>query len=96
VLVAADGAEAVTVFRAAPGRVALAVLDAGMPRLSGHQVFELLRGLDPTVRVLFASGYHGGGLVPEMAPGTRTLNKPYTPSELAAAVHDLLAAPSVG
>ncbi len=92
VLVAADGAEAVAVFRTAPARVALAVLDASMPRLSGRQVFEAIRKLDPAVKVLFASGYHDSGSGPA-APEAQMLNKPYTPSELAAAVHDLLAAP---
>ncbi|MBN9578296.1 MAG: response regulator, partial [Alphaproteobacteria bacterium] len=94
VLVACDGAEAVDAFRAAKGRVALAVLDASMPRMSGRQVFEAIRQLDPAVKVLFASGYHSAALSPTGAPGTRSLNKPYTPSQLAAAVHDLLAAPA--
>ncbi len=93
VLEAADGAEAVDVFRAAKGRVALVVLDANMPRMSGRQAFEAIRQIDPTLKVLFASGYHGGGMLPEGAPGTRFLNKPYTPSQLADAVHNLLAAP---
>jgi two-component system, cell cycle sensor histidine kinase and response regulator CckA len=91
VLVAADGAEAVEVFRAAKGQVALAVLDASMPKLSGRQVFEEIRRLDPAVKVLFASGYHSAGLQAD-APGVRALNKPYTPSQLAAAVHEALAA----
>ena len=67
VLEAADGAAAVEVFRAAAGRVAVAVLDASMPRLSGRQVFEAIRRIDPAVKVLFASGYHGGGVLPDAA-----------------------------
>ena len=92
VLVAADGAEAVEVFRKAGGSVKLAVLDASMPKLSGRQVFEAIRKTDPGVKVLFASGYHGGGLLPtDDPPGTRRLNKPYVPSQLAAAVQEMLA-----
>jgi PAS domain S-box-containing protein len=94
VLVAADGAEALEAFRLAAGRVELVVLDATMPRLSGRQVFDAIRRIDPDVKVLFASGYHfgtGPGATPERAPGTRMLNKPYTPSQLAAAVGALLA-----
>ena len=93
VLVACDGAEAVDVFRAAKGQVALAVLDASMPRMSGQQVFEVIRQIDPAVKVLFASGYHSSALAPAGAGNTRALNKPYTPSQLSAAVHELLAAP---
>ena len=54
---AADGAEAVEVFRREAGAVALAVLDASMPRMSGRQAGEAIRRLDPAVRVLFVSGH---------------------------------------
>jgi hypothetical protein len=94
VLTARDGAEAVNVFRSSKERVALAVLDASMPQMSGRQVFDAIRQLDPGVRVLFASGYHEAGSGADGSPGTRALNKPYTPSQLAAAVHDLLASPA--
>ena len=95
------GGSRVTVWRrwrrsaAARGSVRLVVLDVGMPRLSGRQAFEAIRQIDPSVRVLFASGYHGGALPDGTARGTRLLNKPYTPSELAAAVSEVLAAPAV-
>jgi CheY-like chemotaxis protein len=92
VLLAADGAEAVEVFRKAKDQVQLVVLDASMPRMSGRQAFEAIRQIDPNVKVLFASGYHGGGLLPDSAPGTRLLNKPYIPSQLSAAVREMLTA----
>jgi hypothetical protein len=95
VLLAADGAEAVNVFRTAASEIRLVVLDASMPHLSGRQVFEAIRRIDPTVKVLFASGYHGGGLLPEGSPpNTAMLPKPYTPSQLASTVHDMLTAPA--
>ncbi|MCI0702872.1 MAG: PAS domain S-box protein [Planctomycetia bacterium] len=95
VLLAADGAEAVNVFRSSAHEVKLVVLDASMPHLSGRQVFETIRRIDPAVKVLFASGYHGGGLLPEGSPAnTARLPKPYTPSQLASTVHDMLAAPA--
>jgi CheY-like chemotaxis protein len=93
VLLAGDGQEAVEAFRAARGSVKLVVLDAGMPRLSGRQALEAIRQIDPLVRILFASGYHGNALPEGTGPGLRLLNKPYTPSELAAAVNELLAKP---
>src|SRR5262249_42721734 len=45
VLVAADGAEAVEVFRHEPGQVDLVVLDASMPNMNGRQAFESIRGI---------------------------------------------------
>jgi CheY-like chemotaxis protein len=92
VLTAADGAEGVDAFREARGEVRLVVLDASMPRMSGRQAFEAIRQIDPEVKVLFASGYHGGGLLPDSAPGTRLLHKPYIPSQLTATVREMLAA----
>jgi CheY-like chemotaxis protein len=92
VLLAADGAEAVEVFRRAGEKVALAVLDVSMPQLSGRQAFEAIRRLDPGVRVLFASGHPVAALAAD-DPAARFLHKPYTPSTLAAAVRDLLDAP---
>jgi CheY-like chemotaxis protein len=90
VLLAADGAEAVEVFRQAKDEVSLVVLDASMPRMSGRQAFEAIRQIDSAVKVLFASGYHGGGLLPDSATGTRLLNKPYIPSQLSAVVREML------
>ncbi|HJZ59218.1 MAG TPA: response regulator, partial [Gemmataceae bacterium] len=91
VLVAADGAEAVEVFRHEPGQVDLVVLDASMPNMNGRQAFESIRGIRPGVPVLFASGYPSGQLLPEEpAPGTAFLNKPFTTTELATAVRQLL------
>ncbi len=91
VLVAADGAEAVEAFEKVKGQVKLAVLDARMPKLSGRQVFEAIRRADPAVKVLFTSGNHGGGVLSaDDLPGTRRLNKPYVPSQLAAAVQEML------
>jgi len=90
VLLAVDGAEAVEVFRKSKDHVKLIVLDASMPRMSGRQAFDVIRQIKPDVKVLFASGYHGGGLLPESAPGTRILHKPYIPSQLAAVVHEML------
>lgn len=90
VMVAVDGVEAVELFRKAKDQVKLIVLDASMPRMSGRQAFDVIRQIKPDVKVLFASGYHGGGLLPETASGTRMLHKPYIPSQLAAAVHEML------
>ncbi len=92
VLLAVDGAEGVDVFRAAQDEIRLVVLDASMPRMSGRQAFEAIRQYKPEMKVLFASGYHGGGLLPDSAPGTRLLHKPYIPSQLSSIVVDMLAA----
>ncbi len=94
VLLATDGAEVVEVFRQErrAGNVALVILDASMPQMSGKQAFDVIRGIDPSVPVLFASGHPVTDVATD--PGTGFLHKPYTPSSLAAAVRKAIDAPA--
>jgi DNA-binding response OmpR family regulator len=89
-LLAANGAEAVEVFRRehASGPISLVILDASMPHLSGLQACRAIRELDSSVPVLFASG-HPDADVP-VDPGTGFLQKPFTPNSLTAAVRKIL------
>ena len=89
VFLAADGAEAVEVFRREAGKTSLVVLDASMPQLSGRQACEMIRLIDPATRVLFASG-HPVSDADTLGPTTGFLHKPYTPTSLAAAVRRML------
>ncbi len=57
VVLAADGQEAVDLFRADPSAFRLVLLDLTMPRLGGEDVFRELRQVRPDVRVLLMSGY---------------------------------------
>ena len=64
-----------------------------MPGLTGLQVFEALRKLDPGVCVVFSSGYAlQGDASPLLAAGARAfVPKPYRPDELVQAVRKVLA-----
>ncbi len=53
---ASDGGEAVALYRAAPGRYPLVLLDLTMPHLDGEETFRQLRHLAPGVRVALMSG----------------------------------------
>jgi two-component system cell cycle sensor histidine kinase/response regulator CckA len=89
VFVASDGAEAVEVFQRENGNVALVILDASMPVMSGQQACAAMRKRKPATKVLFASGHPMNEINPN-DPTTGFLHKPYTPSTLAAAVRDML------
>jgi CheY-like chemotaxis protein len=56
-IVVSDGEEAARVFAARRGRVALALLDVVMPRLGGLQAYARMREIDPSLRVVFMTGY---------------------------------------
>jgi PAS domain S-box-containing protein len=84
VLLAADGREAVEVFRANADAVTAVLLDMTMPQLGGEEVFRELRRQRPDVRVILSSGYNeqdatnhfvGKGLA-------GFLQKPYRPVDL--------------
>jgi CheY-like chemotaxis protein len=57
VVTAASGAEAIDRFRERREGIRLVILDMIMPEMSGERVFERLRSMDPSVRVLLSSGY---------------------------------------
>ncbi|HEU4382834.1 MAG TPA: response regulator [Anaeromyxobacteraceae bacterium] len=92
VVTAGGGAEALV--RAREARPAAAVVDLRMPDMSGVQVLEALRALDPGMRVLMLTGY---GSISTAVEATRRgavgyLPKPADADEILAA----LAGPGAG
>ncbi|HEY8503537.1 MAG TPA: ATP-binding protein, partial [Gemmataceae bacterium] len=90
VLLAADGAEALEVYRSRPGEIDLVLLDWVMPRLGGEETYRRLRQIDPRARVLFCTGYGvDEASIPAGAAGW--IAKPYRKAGLLAAVAAALA-----
>ena len=92
VLTACDGEEALEVYRRHAAEIDLVLLDYSMPKLTGLQVFEELKKLDPRVCVVFSSGYtmdkDGDQL---LASGARAfIPKPYRPEDLTRTVRHVL------
>jgi CheY-like chemotaxis protein len=92
VLLAADGAAGVALFREARERVDVVLLDLSMPGWSGEETLRRLREIDPRVRVILSSGYG-----PEEARGrfgagapAGFIQKPYRPEQLMAEIHRCL------
>ena len=70
-------------FRQQAAEIDLALLDGGMPRQGGARTFGEMRAIDPDVKVLLSSGYHGDHLVPLLRAGVHGfLPKPYTLQQL--------------
>ncbi|MBW3541290.1 MAG: response regulator [Planctomycetes bacterium] len=95
VLAAADGAEAVEVFQEQAEAIDLVVLDAVMPRLTGHAAYERIRTLRPKVAVIISSGHDPDGELTGFIArsGLRLVPKPYDPQTLLAAVREALPGP---
>ncbi|GEM_PF-2320416 len=79
VLTAGDGAEALEVYRARGSEIDLVVLDAGLPKIAGWNVFLRMKEANPSVRAVIASGYLEPELKSEMyrAGVEYFLQKPY-------------------
>jgi len=60
VYVAHNGQEGVEFYRTRQASVDLVLLDINMPVMSGIKAFELLRGINPHVRIIIVSGYGKG------------------------------------
>ena len=91
VLVAANGDEAVRIAQRHDGRIDLIVTDVLMPGLTGPQTVERLRATQGSLAALFISGYTAD-TIPQNVVGEDVafLQKPFTPSALAAKVRSML------
>jgi len=93
IVVARDGCEAVEKFEENPGKISLLVLDVVMPRLSGPDALERIRKIDPSMPVIFTSGYSEESETLNLAlahPRTRLLQKPFPPKDLAGVIREIL------
>jgi len=92
VIEAEGGREAVEIYKENKDKIDLVVLDIIMPYMSGGQVYDRLKKINPGVKVLLASGYSIDGQATElMASGCNAfIQKPFTMVELSQAVKGVL------
>jgi two-component system, cell cycle sensor histidine kinase and response regulator CckA len=91
VLEARHGVDALRVAERHPDTIHLMVTDVVMPHMSGREVAERLSTVRPTMKVLFMSGYTDHALMHrELAPGSKFLQKPFTPEVFARKVRHVL------
>jgi PAS domain S-box-containing protein len=92
VLVAADGDQAVEVFKEHADDVDLVMLDLVMPRLGGREAGEQIRKIKGDIRILFASGYDPTTVGKEISDLDRSnlLMKPFGIPELFQKVREIL------
>jgi two-component system, cell cycle sensor histidine kinase and response regulator CckA len=82
-------AEALERFEADPARYSLVLTDLTLPGMSGEQMIAQMRGLEPKLPAIIASGY------PYAPQGERTgfIQKPFLPKMLAEQIEGLLNRP---
>jgi len=89
VLLAADGEEAIEVFRANSARVRLVLTDIVMPRKTGMEVYRAVASFQQSTKVVFTSGY-AAGVLEQLPADAHVLQKPLRPTTLLQTVRRLL------
>lgn len=98
VLLAADGKEAVELFRRKSASIALVILDLTMPVMGGNEALRQMRAINPEAVIVLSSGY--GEAEATKRFGNESLDgfiqKPYTSARLRERVKAVLARPANG
>ncbi|MGC8603078.1 MAG: PAS domain-containing hybrid sensor histidine kinase/response regulator, partial [Desulfomonilaceae bacterium] len=92
VIIAVNGKEAIEKFQARRDEISLVILDLILPEKSGRDCLMEMLTIDPSVKVLIASGYSmEGALKEEITPLVRGfVRKPFVIADLISAVHGAL------
>jgi DNA-binding response OmpR family regulator len=92
VLTAADATSAIAAFAAHKDEVAAVLLDFGLPKANGWEVFQKLKIIDPTVKVIFATGNLPTKIDAERIGGEScgVIMKPYLPAAVLRKVAEII------
>jgi CheY-like chemotaxis protein len=92
---APDGASALTLFDSDSVRIDLLLTDIVMPGINGRQLADELRHRQPSLKVLFMTGYSRDAIVHQgrLDTGVSMLQKPLTQAALAAKIRHILDQP---
>ncbi len=92
VIVVSNGKEALEIYRTRKDEISLVILDLLMPEMSGRDCLMELLKIDPSVKVLIASGYAPEDeLHKEISPLVKGfLHKPFEIAELLTSVRSLM------
>jgi two-component system, cell cycle sensor histidine kinase and response regulator CckA len=96
VLEAANGEQALRVYRESSSRIQLVLTDMIMPKMGGRELAVRLGEIVPDVKIIFMSGYTDDVLLRtgELEKGMSFLQKPLRPETLASKVREALDSPS--
>ena len=92
VLVAASGAEALTIFDTNRNEVKLVILDMIMPDMSGGETFNRLKAIKPDAKILLSSGYSLNGRATKiMKRGCNGfIQKPFNLKQISSKIREIL------
>jgi PAS domain S-box-containing protein len=84
VLTAQDGPAAIAIYKESKDHIDLVILDMVMPEMSGGEVFDQLKKINPDVKVLLSSGYSLNGQASKIINRgcVGFIQKPFTISDI--------------
>ena len=89
---AASGEQALEIFKKQPGDIDMVLMDLNMPGMGGGECTRQMLSIDPSVKVLVASGYsaHGHGSEALGLGAKDFISKPFQPHKLLAKIREVL------
>lgn len=92
VLTARGGKEAIEVCRKNRDEIDMVLLDMIMPAMGGGEVFDIIKEINPGIKVLLSSGYSSGGKANEILSRgcDGFIQKPFSMSELSEKIKEIL------
>ena len=87
-----DPYDALDLVKEHPGKFHLLMTDVVMPKMSGKDLAEQVKVLNPKIKILFMSGYNADVIVNHgvIDSGTRFIQKPFSMKDLSAAMQQAL------
>jgi CheY-like chemotaxis protein len=92
VVPAIDGRDAIEAYKRFDCKFDLVILDLVMPKMGGRDTFQIIRALEPSQKILLASGFIFGDDIEELLASGAIgfIQKPYRLTALSQKVHDAL------
>ena len=92
VLLAADGTEALSLYRPRQNEIDVVITDMAMPKMDGLATITALKSINPNVKIIGSSGMASdGGVAKAMAAGIQHfVPKPYTAETMLLTLNDVL------
>ena len=92
VLLARNGKEAVEVYRRHQEDVDIVLLDIVMPSMGGGQAYDMMKGINPNIKVLLSSGYTIDSEATKLIERgcDAFIQKPFTMKELSGKIREVL------
>lgn len=92
IITAADGVEAVEIFKAHKDEIGVVLSDLGLPRLGGWEAFLKMREINPELKGILASGYFNQKVKDEIlkSGAENFIQKPYNPPEIIAMIRRMI------